>query len=416
MAGENWPLVPLGELTENLDGRRVPVKENERKPGPYPYYGASGIVDQVDGYLFDGEYLLIGEDGENLRTRQTPIAFMATGKFWVNNHAHIVRGNHRADTRFLSYVLSQTEISGYLTGSTMPKLTQGNLNRLPVIAPPLAEQKAIAAVLGALDDKIELNRRMNATLEAMARALFQSWFVDFEPVRAKLDGRTPAALDPATAALFPDAFQETLQGHIPMGWRLSRITDCCERIHSGGTPRRDEPEYWNDATIPWLTSGEVRQPMITATENFISGLGLKDSSAKWVPANSTVVALYGATAGQVSFLGSRATTNQAVCSLIPKPQFEYFNYFMMRSATAEMEKKAVGSAQQNISKGIIEETSVVLPSTEVLARFNLAVGPLFENWISSIKQSGTLATIRDTLLPKLLSGELSLNAAIKGAS
>ena len=136
MASEDWPLIPLGELTENLDGRRVPVKEIDRKPGPYPYYGASGIVDRVDGYLFDGEYLLIGEDGENLRTRQTPIAFMATGKFWVNNHAHIVRGNHRTDTRFLSYVLSQTDISGYLTGSTMPKLTQGNLNRLAVIAPP----------------------------------------------------------------------------------------------------------------------------------------------------------------------------------------------------------------------------------------------------------------------------------------
>jgi predicted nucleotidyltransferase len=86
----------------DLDGRRVPVKELDRKPGPYPYYGASGIVDRVDGYLFDGEYLLVGEDGENLRTRQTPIAFLAKGKFWVNNHAHIVRGNHRADTRFLA--------------------------------------------------------------------------------------------------------------------------------------------------------------------------------------------------------------------------------------------------------------------------------------------------------------------------
>ena len=134
-----WEILPLGELIENFDGRRVPVKEMDRKPGPHPYYGASGVVDYVDDYLFDGDYLLIAEDGENLRTRQTPIAFMATGKFWVNNHAHIVRGNHRADTRFLGYVLSQTDISGYLTGSTMPKLTQGNLNRLPIVAPPLPE-------------------------------------------------------------------------------------------------------------------------------------------------------------------------------------------------------------------------------------------------------------------------------------
>src|ERR1700741_5260663 len=220
MEVNGWSPMPLGELTENFDSRRVPVKERDRRPGPYPYYGASGIVDRVDGCLFDGEYLLIAEDGENLRTRQTPVAFLANGKFWVNNHAHIVRGNSRADTRFLSYALSQTDISGYLTGSTMPKLTQGNLNRLPVIAPPLAEQKAIAAVLGALDDKIELNRRMNATLEAMARALFQSWFVDFDPVRAKLDGRQPAGLDLTTAALFPNEFEDSELGHIPKGWTI----------------------------------------------------------------------------------------------------------------------------------------------------------------------------------------------------
>jgi type I restriction enzyme S subunit len=238
METTEWPLVPLGELTENRDGRRVPVKENDRKAGPYPYYGASGIVDRVDGYLFDGEYLLIGEDGENLRTRQTPIAFMATGKFWVNNHAHIVRGNHRADTRFLSYVLSQTDISGYLTGSTMPKLTQGNLNRLPVIAPPLAEQKAIAAVLGALDDKIELNRRMNATLEAMARALFQSWFVDFDPVRAKQEGRKPTGMDDATAALFPDSFKHEADGAVPKGWNLGMVKDVFD-LTMGQSPPGD---------------------------------------------------------------------------------------------------------------------------------------------------------------------------------
>jgi type I restriction enzyme S subunit len=173
MAGK-WPLRPLGELTENLDSVRVPVKESDRRTGPYPYYGASGIVDYVDSYLFDGEYLLVGEDGENLRTRTTPAAFLARGKFWVNNHAHIVRGNSEADTRFLMYALADTDISGYLTGSTMPKLTQGNMNRIPVPAPSLNQQRAIAEVLGTLDDKIELNRSMNDTLEAISWALFKS--------------------------------------------------------------------------------------------------------------------------------------------------------------------------------------------------------------------------------------------------
>ena len=188
MAGE-WQERTLGDLTENFDSVRVPVKEADRLSGSYPYYGASGIVDHVDGFLFDGEYLLIAEDGENLRTRATPVAFMARGKFWVNNHAHIVRGNDKADTRFLMYSLAAADISGFLSGSTMPKLTQGNMNRIPLLTPPLPEQRAIAHILGTLDDKIELNRRMNETLEAMARTLFKSWFVDFDPVRAKMGGR-----------------------------------------------------------------------------------------------------------------------------------------------------------------------------------------------------------------------------------
>src|SRR5258705_7744065 len=110
-SANGWRRVRLGEVTQNHDAVRVPVKEADRRPGPFPYYGASGVVDHVDDYLFDGEYLLVAEDGENLRTRKTPVAFLARGKFWVNNHAHIVRGNSEGDTRFLMYALSSADIS-----------------------------------------------------------------------------------------------------------------------------------------------------------------------------------------------------------------------------------------------------------------------------------------------------------------
>ncbi|MEA3412796.1 MAG: restriction endonuclease subunit S [Pseudomonadota bacterium] len=221
MGGE-WQERSLGELTENFDSVRIPVKRADRRAGPYPYYGASGIVDFVDKFLFDGQYLLIAEDGENLRTRNTPVAFLAHGKFWVNNHAHIVRGNSDADTRFLMYALSQQDISGYLTGSTMPKLTQGNLDRILILAPPLPEQRAIAHILGTLDDKIELNRRMGETLKAMARAFFKSWFVDFDPVRAKAEGRNPGLPKPL-ADLFPDRLVESELGEIPEGWEVKPL-------------------------------------------------------------------------------------------------------------------------------------------------------------------------------------------------
>ena len=241
MAGE-WCECPLGELTDNFDGIRVPVREADRRTGLYPYYGASGVLDHVDSYLFDGDYLLIAEDGENLRTRNTPVAFLARGKFWVNNHAHIVRGNDKADTRFLMYALSAMDISGYLTGSTMPKLTQGNMNRIPLLTPPLPEQRAIAHILGTLDDKIELNRRMNETLEAMARALFKSWFVDFDLVRANAEGRD-SGLPKPLADLFPDSFKDSELGEIPKGWAVASIGEVVgviDYLHSKKPDRQKE--------------------------------------------------------------------------------------------------------------------------------------------------------------------------------
>jgi type I restriction enzyme S subunit len=249
---------------------------------------------------------------------------------------------------------------------------------------------------------------MNATLEAMARALFQSWFVDFDPVRAKMDGRRPAGMDETTAALFPEHLADSALGHMPVGWKTAKIQDCCAEIQNGGTPRRNEPRFWDGGDIPWLASGEVRQPIVTGTESFITEEGLAESSAKWVPPFSTLVALYGATAGQVAFTSSPVTTNQAVCALIPKKGFAFFNYLTMRAAAAELENKAVGSAQQNISKGIVEETQVALPPTALVERFAEVARPLFERWISNLQQSRTLAALRDTLLPKLLSGELSV--------
>ena len=253
-----WQISTLGELTKNFDAIRIPVKETDRRAGSYPYYRASGIVDHVGEFLFDGQYLLIAEDGENLRTRTTPIAFLANGKFWVNNHAHIVQGNSIADTRFLKYVLSVLDISGYLTGSTMPKLTQGNMNRIEVLTPPLPEQRVIAHVLGTLDDKIELNRRMNETLEAMARVLFKSWFVDFDPVRAKMDGRwRPDDSLPGLPAhlydLFPDRLVDSELGLIPEGWEVKALEQFVE-LNPYESLKKDTPApYLDMAALP--TSG-----------------------------------------------------------------------------------------------------------------------------------------------------------------
>ena len=413
MASKDWPLVPLGELTENFDGRRMPVKGNDRKPGPYPYYGASGIVDRVDGYLFDGEYLLIGEDGENLRTRQTPIAFIATGKFWVNNHAHIVRGNHRADTRFLSYVLSQTEISGYLTGSTMPKLTQGNLNRLLVIAPPLAEQKAIASILGALDDKIELNRRMNATLEAMARALFQSWFVDFDPVRSKLDGRKPEGMDKATAALFPDAFEESEAGQIPTGWRVDILENLTEV--QGGFAFKSQDFIGAGAPVIKIKNIGDDHTVDVDDVEYISPDLAQQAEDFQLSDGDVLMAMTGAKVAKFGLLVNRdvrAVLNQRVARFVPRSQLQrpWFVYCsrLDENVLNQIVSRAEGSAQPNVSTAGIKAAQLVCPLPALVDRFNEIVHSLFTLTIKNTRESRTLATLRDTLLPKLLSGELSL--------
>jgi len=277
--GSEWRECRLAELTESFDTLRTPVKEADRRKGPYPYYGASGVVDHVDSFLFDGEYLLIAEDGENLRTRKTPVAFLARGKFWVNNHAHVVRGNDKADTRFLMYALSSADISAYLTGSTMPKLTQGSLNRIPLLAPPLSEQRAIAHMLGALDDKIDLNRRMSETLEAMARALFKSWFVDFEPVRTRAEGRNPEC-PTAIVDLFPSTFETTAEGPIPMSWRLGPFSDVVELHRVAEKPFESPARTFLHFSIPAYDDGQS-----PTTE-----LGESIQSTKWrVPSGAILV-------------------------------------------------------------------------------------------------------------------------------
>ena len=281
------------------------------------------------------------------------------------------------------------------------------LRTIEIPLPPLPEQRAIAHILGTLDDKIELNRRMNETLEEMARALFQSWFVDFDPVRAKMEGRD-TGLPPDLAAFFPDRLVESELGLIPEGWEVGTVSQLAERIQNGGTPKRSEPTYWNPGEIPWLTSAEVRQSFVLETENLISQMGLARSSAKVVPARSILVALYGATAGQVSMNFHPLSTNQAISAIIPSEGNRCFCLVSLKSQVAELGNRAVGSAQQNISKKAVESTTIVLPSIELRSKYNDLVEGMFDRILQNLEESRTLIAQRDALLPKLVSGEVGV--------
>ena len=405
-----WPLVTLGELTVNLDTKRKPVKEADRKPGPYPYYGASGIVDYVEDYIFDGEHLLIAEDGENLRTRQTPIAFRACGKFWVNNHAHIVIGNERASTRYLEYAVLGSDITSYLTGAVMPKLTQGNLNRIEVSCPPREAQDAIVGILGSLDDRITLLRETNATLEAIAQALFKSWFVDFDPVRAKMEGRAPEGMDEATAALFPDSFEESELGLVPKEWSVGTVEDICQTITNGGTPSRSNKTYWESGEIPWFKTGDFSDGFLLSPTERITQTALECSAAKLLPENAVLMAIYAApTVGRLGVLTEPAAFNQACTGMVAHKNIgPWFLYWTLYFGRDWFNSRANGAAQQNISKAIVSGYKVVIPSDAALAAFNDVVAPLQNKIRANSEQAKELGDLRDTLLPRLISGKLRL--------
>jgi restriction endonuclease S subunit len=172
----NWAKVKLGEVAENLDAQRVPLKKSDReeRDGLYPYYGASGVIDSLDDYIYDGEYLLVAEDGANLLARSTPIAFRANGQFWVNNHAHVLSFNGKADLHFLEHYLSIVDLEPYVTGSAQPKLNRKNLERIPIPLPPLSEQKRIAAIL----DRADAIRRKRQEAIKLTEQLLRSVFLD----------------------------------------------------------------------------------------------------------------------------------------------------------------------------------------------------------------------------------------------
>ena len=406
-----WREVTLGELTDNFDAIRVPVKESGRRSGPFPYYGASGVVDHVDGFLFDGQYLLIAEDGENLRTRSTPIAFLATGKFWVNNHAHIVRGNGTADTRFLNYALSHRDISGYLTGSTMPKLTQGNLNRIPLLAPPLDQQRAIAHVLGALDDKIELNRRMNETLEGMARALFTSWFVDFEPVRAKMDGRwrrgeSLPGLPAEHFDLFPDRLVPSQLGNIPEGWKVKPLGELAHQLRGSENPLASPDSTFLHFSIPAFDEG--RNPR--------SELGSDIKSTKsQVPPGTVLLSKLNPEVERVWIVDVNGD-DRAICStefLVLQPREPYSREFVYCHARSQPFRSQIESLVTGTSKShqrapakAILSLSTVVPPRAVVEAFSFQAYPWMQSILAANRESRDLATQRDALLPRLVSGEV----------
>jgi type I restriction enzyme S subunit len=353
--------------------------------------------------------------GENYLYRGTEDAVYASYliRFRVNQRT--------ADPAFVWYNMRtqrwQNFINSSKTGSAQAGANAKVLGLFPLYLPPLAEQKAIAAVLGALDDKIELNRRMNATLEAMARALFQSWFVDFDPVRAKLDGRQPPALDTATADLFPAAFQDSELGPIPKGWSAARVGEVSSRIAMGPFGSRITRDNFVPNGVPVVRGGNLTDGFVDDDFVFLTEGKAEELKAS-VARPLDIVFTHRGTLGQVGIIpiGARypryiVSQSQMLFSVDREKLSPWAAYLFFRSPQGEAALLANTSTTgvPAISRPTtsLKAIQMVVPSRAVSKRFDEVIEPLFLQREQLAHQSRTLATLRDTLLPKLLGGELS---------
>ena len=353
--------------------------------------------------------------GENYLYRGNEDAVYASYliRFRVNQSA--------ADPAFVWYNMRtqrwQEFINSSKTGSAQAGANAKVLGLFPLTLPPLPEQRAIASVLGALDDKIELNRRMNATLEAMARALFQSWFVDFDPVRAKLDGRHPEGMDAETAALFPAEFEESTLGRIPSGWTSIPLYDTAKWVN--GAAFRSEDFCAAGQGLPVIKIGELKSGISDQTKWSERAAGpdqlidTGDLLYSWSGSPDTSLEAF-------LWSGGPGLLNQHIFKVItPTEGQRHFVYYLLqylRPVLVETARNKQTTGLGHVTVADMKRLLVCWPSNAILAAFDRVVASIFNRAFLNTLESRTLATLRDTLLPKLLSGELQISASSIGSA
>lgn len=288
------------------------------------------------------------------------------------------------------------------------------IRELPIPWPPKRVRDEIAEKVSVLDAKIELNDKMNETLEEMARAIFKSWFVDFDPVRAKMDGRKPVGMDAETAALFPDELVHVNGDLIPKGWKYSAMSDLIMLI-SGGTPKTSVSEYWN-GSVPWFSVKDAPRDedvFVIETEKNVTELGIEKSAAKVLPLRTTIISARG-TVGKLAVTAVPMAMNQSCYGIRPTCGYgEFFTFYLVKAATGSLQRNAHGSVFDTITRQTFDRLEVVSPPPKVTEGFDKIVSPLMEKILINCQESRTLAMLRDALLPRLLSGEISMLESVE---
>lgn len=419
----NFRKVKLGEVADINPVRKLP------KNTVAPYVPMDIIVPfnrKINSFTFrpwkgSGQKF---KNGDILLARITPclengkaiyVDFLSNNQIGFGSTEFIVIREKEGITNglFLYYLIRTSEFRNYAIGrmegtSGRQRVPASAVKNYEFYLPPLNYQEKCAGFLSLFDDKIELNQRMNQTLEEMARTIFKSWFVDFDPVRARAEGRDPG-LPAEIADLFPDSFEDSPLGEIPRGWRVVPILEIAALL-SGGTPKTSVPEYW-DGNVYWVTAKDVSQKRslyIIDTDKKITELGLENSSAKILPKNTVIVTARG-TVGAYALLGKEMAMNQTNYGLVSQRENEeYFLFFMVVSILDELKRNAYGTIFDTITTRTFQNVKVLMPPTKLTRCFNDLVSPFFEKMLNNENENASLIELRDKLLPGLMNGSVHL--------
>lgn len=401
----HWEVVPLNSFTTRVTyGFTNPMPTTDT--GPFKLTAKdihNGRIDYAtarrtswDAYHEDLTEKSRPSIGDVLLTKDGSIGRVAIcdrSDICINQSVAVLQPKNNIDSRFLKFLLEtphyQRRMANDADGTTIKHIYITRVDKMQVAVPPLNEQKAIARILGALDDKIELNRRMNETLEAMARAIFKSWFVDFDPVRAKLDGRQPPGMDAETAALFPDRFEHTELGLVPKGWKIGRLDDLLVLQRGFDLPTKNR----TPGPVAVFSAGGHHGMHVEAK---VSGPGV--------------------VTGRSGVLGSVYYVHDDFWPLNTTLWVKEFRssrplhaYHLLR--TLGLEGFNSGSAVPTLNRNHIHGLPLIVPPLQVVERYEELFEPLFKQSRHNDGEAASLAETRDALLPKLLSGEIRVSDA-----
>ena len=360
--------------------------------------------------------------GDVLMTSEAPLgelAFIAEECNWVlGQRLFALRPDPKLlDGRFLYYALHhptvRADIQSRASGTTVQGIRQTELRKVQLPLLPISEQQEVAAVLAGLDDRIDNLRATNATLEAIAQAIFKSWFIDFDPVRAKMEGREPEGMDAETAALFPSEFEESELGLIPRGWRVQPIGELTE-IVGGSTPDTKNEDYWAPGVFHWTSPKDLSgatAPVLIDTERLVSEAGLTKISSGLLPPETLLLSSR-APIGYLSLSKIPVAINQGYIAMLPGGTLPtVYLYFWTQANMEVIKDRSNGSTFMEISKKMFRPIPALVPPLAVAGRFAGVAEGFFDRITANQRQAHHLSDLRDLLLPRLISGKISIGAA-----